>query len=74
MLFDSNFDGFNQGNIIKESFKDTSHLEEVFIADEVAHLPEEKIKEFCAPGGVGEALVAEGKISKKTLVRRLWLD
>ena len=41
----------------------------MFIADEVAHLPEEKIKEFCQPGGVGEQLVKEAKMSRKTLVR-----
>ena len=59
----------NQNSIIKEEFRDPSLLEQVFIADEVAHLPEEKIKEFCQPGGVGEQLVQEAKMSRKTLVR-----
>lgn len=48
---------------------DTSVAETCFIVDEVSHLPEELIKEFCKEGGVGEALVQEGKISRKTIVR-----
>ena len=36
---------------------------------EVSQLPLAKIKEFCAPGGVGEQMVAEGTFKKKTLVR-----
>ena len=67
MIFDSY--NSNQNDVIKEEFRDPSLLEQVFIADEVAHLPEEKIKEFCQPGGVGEQLVQEAKMSRKTLVR-----
>ena len=65
------FDSYNnsQNNIINEEFRDPTLLEQVFIADEVAHLPEDKIHEFCQPGGVGEQLVKEAKLSKKTLVR-----
>ena len=59
----------SQNNIINEEFRDPTLLEQVFIADEVAHLPEDKIHEFCQPGGVGEQLVKEAKLSKKTLVR-----
>ena len=68
MLFNSNESVF-EDDVIQECFSDTSHLEEAFIADHIAHLPEEQIKEFCKEGGVGEQLVAEGKLSKKTLVR-----
>ena len=67
MIFDSY--STNQNSIIKEEFRDPSLLEQVFIADEVAHLPEEKIKEFCKPGGVGEQLVQEGKFRRNTLVK-----
>ena len=55
------FDSYNnsQNNIINEEFRDPTLLEQVFIADEVAHLSEDKIHEFCQPGGVGEQLVKE---------------
>ena len=69
MLFDAIMEGTSGNNIIDEEFKDPSILEEVMIADEVSRLPEEKIKEFCQEGGVGEQLVQEGKLRKKTLVR-----
>ena len=69
MLFESIMPGSTDNDFIKEEFKDPSLLEQVMIADEVAHLPEDKIKEFCESGGVGEQLVQEGKMSKKTLVR-----
>lgn len=69
MLYNAMDDIFSDADVIKESFKDPSHLEEAFIADHIAHLSEEQIKEFCQEGGVGEQLVAEGKISRKTLVR-----
>lgn len=68
MLFDTIMEGANN-SIINEEFKDASQLEECFIADEVSRLPEDKIKEFCEAGGVGEQLVQEGKLRKKTLVR-----
>lgn len=69
MLFESIIPGSVESDLIKESFKDPSILEAVMITDEIAHLPQEKIKEFCEAGGVGEQLVNEGKISKKTIVR-----
>ena len=70
MLFDTIFEGAGTTNsIINEEFNDPSHLEECFIADEISRLPEDKIKEFCEAGGVGEQLVQEGKLRKKTLVR-----
>ena len=70
MLFDTIFEGAGTTNsIINEEFKNPSHLEECFIADEISRLPEDKIKEFCEAGGVGEQLVQEGKLRKKTLVR-----
>lgn len=53
-----------------ESLKNPNELMEAFIVDEITHLPDNLIKEFCAPGGVGEQLVAEGKLrSKNTIVR-----
>lgn len=70
MLFDTIFEGAGTTNsIINEEFKDPSHLEECFIADEISRLPEDKIKEFCEAGGIGEQLVQEGKLRKRTLVR-----
>lgn len=63
---------FESGQImpsIEESFADPSCVEEMFIVDEVAHLPQSTIQEFCKPGGVGEQLVQEGKLRRKTLVR-----
>ena len=70
MLFDTIMEGAGSNNsVINEEFKDPSLLEECFIADEVSRLPEDKIKEFCEAGGVGEQLVQEGKLRKKTLVR-----
>lgn len=57
------------GNAITEEFADPNVLVEALIVDEISHLPQEKIQEFCQPGGVGEVLVQEGKLKKKTLVR-----
>ena len=54
---------------IEQSFAHPERIVESFIVDEVAQLPSEKIQEFCQPGGVGEVLVSEGKLKKKTLVR-----
>lgn len=68
MLFEDII-GSSKDDLIHEEFKDTSLLEEVMIADEVAHLPQDKIQEFCQAGGVGEQLVQEGKLRRKTLVR-----
>ena len=69
MLFDTIFESGTANSVIAEEFKDTTLLEECFIADEISRLPEDKIKEFCEAGGVGEQLVQEGKLRKKTLVR-----
>lgn len=46
-----------------------SDIIEALIYDEVSHLPQERIDEFCKPGGVGDELVTEGKIAKRTIVR-----
>lgn len=54
---------------IEECFKDPNEVMELFILDEVSQLPDEKIKEFCKPGGVGEQLVQEGKFRRNTLVK-----
>lgn len=71
MLFDQIF---NDTVVEEETLKDllgddVAVAETCFIVDEIAHLPEDKIKEFCKEGGVGEALVQEGKISRKTIVK-----
>ena len=67
MIFDNNT-MFGE-NILEESFADPNVMAEALIVDEVSQLPVSKIQEFCAPGGVGEQLVQEGKLRKKTLVR-----
>lgn len=54
---------------IETVFSDPNAIISQMIEMEVSQLPQEKIEEFCAPGGVGETLVAEGKLSKKTIVR-----
>lgn len=54
---------------ISEAFADESEITDLIISDEVAQLPDYKIQEFCEPNGVGEQLVQEGKLKKKTLVR-----
>lgn len=54
---------------IENVFSDPNAIIGQMIEMEVSQLPYEKIEEFCAPGGVGETLVAEGKLYKKTLVR-----
>lgn len=71
MLFDSIFnESVEQEETLQDLLgEDTAVAETCFIVDEVAHLPEDLIKEFCKEGGVGEALVQEGKISRKTIVR-----
>lgn len=63
---------FNTGMItesIETAFADPNAIISQMIEMEVSQLPQEKIEEFCAPGGVGETLVQEGKLSKKTIVR-----
>ena len=54
---------------IEDVFSDPNAIISQLIEMEVSQLPYEKIEEFCQPGGVGETLVAEGKLYKKTLVR-----
>ena len=54
---------------LDEMFSDIDAVMEAFIVSEVSQLPQDKIDEFCAPGGVGEQLVQEGKLHRKTLVR-----
>lgn len=71
MLFSDNY---MVNNGIKQDLKNPNELLEAFIFDEVSKLSEEKIKEFCAPGGPGEALINEGKFSRKSLVRLSKVD
>lgn len=54
---------------VEQVFSDADSIYGQMIEMEVSQLPQEKIEEFCAPGGVGEMLVNEGKLSKKTIVR-----
>ena len=54
---------------IEQMFSDPNRVMELFIVDEVSQLPDELVQEFCKEGGVGQQLVAEGKLRKKTLVR-----
>lgn len=54
---------------IETAFDDPNSIIGQLIEMEISELPQEKIQEFCAPGGVGEALVSEGKLSKRTIVR-----
>ena len=54
---------------VENVFSDPNAIYSQMIEMEVSQLTYEKIEEFCAPGGVGEQLVAEGKLSKKTIVR-----
>ena len=65
--------GMFSTGVITESFEnvfsDPNAIISQMIEMEVSQLPQEKIEEFCAPGGVGETLVADGKLSKKTIVR-----
>ena len=63
---------FEEGSVmpsIEESFEHPERIMECMIVDEVSKLPTEKIQEFCKEGGVGEQLVSEGKLRRKTLVR-----
>lgn len=57
------------GSIIDQEFSNPDAIIEAFIVDEVSQLPDEKIQEFCQPGGVGEQLVQEGRLKNKTFVR-----
>lgn len=64
---------FSNDITVNESFVndvDMDALCEAFLVDEVNHKwSDEQIQEFCAPGGVGEALVEAKVLNKKTLVR-----
>lgn len=64
------FDGSIAESAMEETLKHPNELMEAFIVDEVSHLPDDLIQEFCEVGGVGEQLVQEGKLrSRNTLVR-----
>lgn len=71
MIFENIFnESVEQEETLQELLgNDTAVAETCFIVDEVSHLDPAKIREFCKEGGVGEALVSEGKISRKTIVR-----
>ena len=70
MLFENIFnESVEQEETLQELLGDDTAAETCFIVDEVSHLDPAKIREFCKEGGVGEALVSEGKISRKTIVR-----
>lgn len=68
MIFEYGNEDVTLENTFSENV-DEQEIIEALIFDEVSHLPQEKIDEFCAPGGVGEQLVTEGKISRRTIVR-----
>ena len=65
--------GIFSGGVITESVEDVfanpDSIYEQMIMMEATSWTDEQIAEFCAPGGIGEELVSEGKISKKTIVR-----
>lgn len=67
-------DSYMSSDGIKQDLKNPNELLECYIFDEVSRLSQEKIQEFCAPGGVGEALINEGKFSRKSLVRLSKVD
>jgi len=54
---------------LENTFKNPQEFEQIMIADEVANMSQEELQEFCAPGGLGEHLVTEGKLRNRTLVR-----
>ena len=54
---------------LENTFKNPQEFEQIMIADEAANMSQEELKEFCAPGGLGEHLVTEGKLRNRTLVR-----
>ena len=54
---------------LENTFKNPQEFEQIMIADEVANMSQEELEEFCAPGGLGEHLVTEGKLRNRTLVR-----
>lgn len=63
---------FTTGTIIESissMFKNPNAVFESSLMMEAMNWTDEQIKEFCAPGGLGEELVSEGKLSKKTIMR-----
>lgn len=68
MFFDSNNIMPTETSIMNE-LKNPNELMEMYITDYVMRLDQEKINEFCAPGGPGEQLVEAGTFRKNTLVR-----
>ena len=50
----------------KNKLTNPEQIQEAFLYDEINSNPPEKIKEFCKAGGVGEQLVEEGKLTKKS--------
>lgn len=63
---------FTTGSItesISDVFKNPNKIFESSLMMEAMSWTDEQIKEFCAPGGIGEELVSEGKLSKKTIMR-----
>lgn len=63
---------FTTGTItesISSMFKNPNAVFESSLMMEAMNWTDEQIKEFCAPGGLGEELVSEGKLSKKTIMR-----
>lgn len=67
-------DNYMSSDGIRQDLKNPNELLECYIFDEVSKLSQEKIQEFCAPGGVGESLINEGKFSRKSLVRLSKVD
>lgn len=73
-LFDNFFNedtdyGADENIDLSEELQDPDAYMEALIIDHVSRLPEDMIQEFCAEGGVGEALVEAGKLSKRTIVK-----
>ena len=63
---------FSTGRVevtIENSIQNKEEFEQLMIADEVANMSAEQLREFCEPGGLGETLVTEGKLKNRTLVR-----
>lgn len=58
---------FSQGTGLDDA-KLQSYVE-MFLEDDISRLSSSQLQEFCAPGGVGEALVEAKVLGKKTFVR-----
>lgn len=54
---------------LENTFKNPQEFEQIMIADEIANMSQEELQEFCAPDGLGQHLVTEGKLRNRTLVR-----